>query len=63
VTERGQSFIDNGLSTRFVPTYPRNVMIETKVLKNKVYHIVTHLLYQYGHVPEKGNNVLKTMND
>jgi hypothetical protein len=39
-------------------------MIETlgkpEGFKDKVYHNVTQLLYQYGHVPEKGDNVLKT---
>jgi hypothetical protein len=36
VTVKGQGFIDNGSSTRFVTHVPqRDVMIETKVLKTK----------------------------
>ncbi len=29
------------------------------VREDKVYHIVTQVLYQHGHVSEKGYNVLK----
>jgi hypothetical protein len=38
-------------------------MIETKacvILKDIVYHIATQLVYQYGHMPAKGDKVLKT---
>jgi hypothetical protein len=43
----------------FIKNYQFPIQINT--LEREVYHIVTQLLYQHGHVPEKGGNVLKTM--
>jgi hypothetical protein len=56
VTVRGQSFIDYGLSTRFV--IPQRRDDSDKGFKDKVYHSVDQVLYQHGHVSEKGDNVL-----
>jgi hypothetical protein len=58
---RGQSFIDNGLSTKFVTHVPRDVMIETKVLKTKSTTLSPSFCTSTVHVLEKGDNVLKTM--
>jgi hypothetical protein len=52
--------MDNGLSTRFVTHVPQKRDDWDKGFKDKVYHIVTQVLYHHGHVPEKGDNVLKT---
>ncbi len=60
VTVRGQGFIDNGFSTRFVTHVPQRRDDWDKGFKDKVDHIVTQLLYQYGHVPVKGDKTLKT---
>jgi hypothetical protein len=43
----------------FVTHVPQKRDDWDKGFKDKVYHIVTQLLYQHGHVPEKGDNVLK----
>ncbi len=48
MTVRGQSFIDNGLSTRFVTHVPQRRDDWDKGFKDKVYHISTQLLYQHG---------------
>jgi hypothetical protein len=48
VTVRGQSFIDNGLSTSFVTHVPQRRDDWDKGFKDKVYHIDTQILYQHG---------------
>jgi hypothetical protein len=54
VTVRGQSFIDNGLSTRFDTHVPQRRDEWDKGFKDRVYHIDTQFLYQHGHMLEKG---------
>ncbi len=59
MTVRGQSFIDNGLSTRFVTHVPQIRDDWDKGFKDKVYHIVTQLLYQHGPRDRKGGECFK----
>ncbi len=60
---RGQSVVDSATDCQqgLLPTYPRDVMIETKVLKTKSTTLSPSCCTSTVHVLEKGDNVLKTM--